>query len=375
MQSKDEMRAFLLEYTKKRPQAELSDLIKLLYQSAFGCGHFAPGQAQVTSYLRQELENTQADPKGEMIEPILGRFVRVNIAPYAAQGMRLETLSRLFMLTADHAPGEEAKAWFNDALNLLQEMALGGELPFSAVSAKERLSQYRAAGCPSVHHSETFRAAYHPAYRILRSDYAQLLPVFSQIDALLEGRERVILAIDGNSGAGKSTLANLLAAVYDDALLVHMDDFFLQLHQRTKERFDTPGGNVDHERFLSEVLEPMQRGEAFCYRPFDCARMTIGEGRMIAPERLSIVEGSYSLHPQLEAAYDVTIVLRISPAAQAERILQRNGAQMLGRFMNEWIPMENRYFETTGIEDRCDWIIRVTPEKGGVGYAVCRTEE
>ena len=41
-----------------------------------------------------------------------------------------------------------------------------------------------------------------------------------------------VLAIDGRCGAGKSTLGEKLAAEWD-ASLFHMDDFYLQPHQRT----------------------------------------------------------------------------------------------------------------------------------------------
>ncbi len=375
METKDDLRAFLLDYVQKWPQLELTDLIKLLYQAAFGCGHFAPGEERVTAFLDQELAQTQADPCGGMIETVPGGYARVHIAPYAAQGMRVHTLARLFMLTADAPAQEGAAAWFGAALDLLLSMADAGELPFAPQDASAQIAAYRAAGCPSVHHSEAFRAAYHPAYRIVRAQYAQLLPVFAAIDRLLDEKERVIVAIDGNSGAGKSTLAQLLKQVYADAALVHMDDFFLQMHQRTPERFKTPGGNVDHERFLDEVLAPMRRGEAFVYRPFDCARMAVGEGTEIVPAKLCIVEGSYSLHPALESAYDLRLVLRISPAAQVERILKRNGPQMLGRFVNEWIPMEDLYFDATRIETRCDLILGVTlREDGEVCYQAVKTE-
>ena len=357
MQSKEETRAFLARYAREWPELQIDDLIKLLYQSAFGCGHFVSSEARVRSFLEEETAGLAPDAALTLVEPILGKYARVHLAPYAAQGMALKTLARLFMFAANEAPAEDAAAWFEAALCLLQEMADGGVLPFSGEAMRTQLDAYRAAGCPALHHSEAFRAAYHPAYRVLRAQDARLLGVFARIDALLLQRERVIVAIDGNSGAGKSTLAGLIEKVYDGATVVHMDDFFLQPHQRTQERFDTPGGNVDHERFLEEVLSPMRRGKAFCYRPFDCARMAIGAGREIAPGRLCVVEGSYSLHPALESAYDLKIVLRISPAAQAERILARNGAQMLGRFVNEWIPMENLYFEATRIDERADVII------------------
>ena len=373
MESKEAVRVFLLEYIKKQPQLELTDLIKLLYQSAFGCGHFAPDEARVLEYLEIEMETMRADRNAPLDENVLGGYARVNIAPYAARGMETKTLARLFMKTANAPLEGERKAWFDEMLSLLGEMAQAGELPFAQEDVCAELAAYREAGCPSVHHSKRFRAAAHPAYRILRAEYAQLLPVFDKIDRLLERRERVLIAIDGSSGSGKSTLAQLLKDVYG-ATLVHMDDFFLQMHQRTKERFETPGGNVDHERFFEEVLLPMSRGETFLYRPFDCSRMAVGKGTEIAPGKLCIVEGSYSLHPALESEYDLKIVLSISPAAQAERILKRNGPQMLGRFMNEWIPMENLYFEATRIKDRCDMGIGVTPEQDGVRYDVHERE-
>ncbi len=368
------MKDFVTEYAARHPQAQLDDLIKLLYQSAFGCGHFAPGEARVLAYLKEELAETQADSGGPLVQMILGRYARVFIAPYAARGMRLETLARLFMLTADEAPDSGAKDWFERGLEALQDLADGGKIPFAPEAVRAQLAAYRAAGCPAMRHSQAYRAAYHPAYRVLRADWADLLPVFEQIDRLMAERERVIVAIDGNSGAGKSTLAALLGRVYDGVTMVHMDDFFLQLHQRTPQRFAQPGGNVDHERFAAEVLEPVRRGEAFWYRPFDCARMAIGEGDERTPGKLCIVEGSYSLHPQLAAAYDLKIVLRIAPAAQAERILARNGAAMLGRFVSEWIPMENAYFDATDIDHRCDLRVGVTPAESGARYAVRGTE-
>lgn len=52
--------------------------------------------------------------------------------------------------------------------------------------------------------------------------------------------------------AGKSTLA-LLLSEQPDATIFHMDDFYLQGRQRTYERLNEVGGNVDYERFAKEV--------------------------------------------------------------------------------------------------------------------------
>ena len=146
------------------------------------------------------------------------------------------------------------------------------------------------------------------------------------IDALMRLKP-VILAIDGPAGAGKSTLADRLRARWPKAQLFHMDDFFLKPHMRTAGRLNTPGGNVDHERFLSEVLLPLRAGGSFTYGAYDCQS---GETRPVpaGPAPLHIIEGSYSLHPDLRGYYDLCVFLDIDPEAQAKRILQRNGNAM-----------------------------------------------
>lgn len=198
-----------------------------------------------------------------------------------------------------------------------------------------------------------------------------LQALFRRIDALTAQKPRVLIAIDGMSGSGKTTLAAYLARVYGAGVL-HMDDFFLQPHQRSAERLALPGGNVDHERFKQEVLDPLSRGEAFSYRPYVCCVQRLGEAVAFTPGRLTVVEGSYSLHPALEAAYDLKICLRIDDALQSARILARNGEAQHARFMREWVPLENVYFEGTKMDSRCDLILRVREQADGVSW---QTEE
>lgn len=38
--------------------------------------------------------------------------------------------------------------------------------------------------------------------------------------------------------------------------------------QRTKERYEEPGGNVDYKRFEQEVLVSLKKGETVFYRPY-----------------------------------------------------------------------------------------------------------
>lgn len=175
------------------------------------------------------------------------------------------------------------------------------------------------------------------------------------IDAALEKNEltgQVNIAIDGVCGGGKTTLATALAARYD-CNLFHMDDFYLRREQRTPERYAQPGGNVDYERFKEEVLDHLADEGGFTYRPFDCGSMELGEPRTVSYKRLNIIEGSYSCHPYFGDVYQVRFFVELSPEEQRARILARNGEEKYKRFVNEWIPMENKYFETYKIWEKC----------------------
>lgn len=166
------------------------------------------------------------------------------------------------------------------------------------------------------------------------------------------------IAIDGRSGSGKSTLAQALAEKYS-ADLYHMDDFFLQPSQRTKQRLAEIGGNVDYERFYKEVLLPLSENREFTYGIFDCGKQRIVEHKEAGRASLHIIEGSYSEHPYFGSPYDLTICLDIEEEKQKERIRMRNGEEMLKRFTEEWIPKENAYLEKYHIMERCDIYIRV----------------
>ncbi len=181
----------------------------------------------------------------------------------------------------------------------------------------------------------------------------------SLVDQKLQSQPRVVLAIDGPCGGGKSTLGKALKTAYADlgCELFHMDDFFLTPDQRTAERLTQPGGNVDRERFLAEVLQNIVKGEPFTYRRFDCQT---GEFVPVSakPGKLSIVEGAYALHPDLRQHYGVRIFLDIKPKAQLERLRGRVGEEKLKRFTGQWIPLENRYFDALNIRAQADIILQ-----------------
>lgn len=176
-----------------------------------------------------------------------------------------------------------------------------------------------------------------------------------RIEELMKSRERVIVAIDGSCTAGKTTLASKLAELYD-CNVIHMDDFFLRPEQRTPQRYAQIGGNVDYERFLAEVLLPLKAGKAFSYRPFDCGSFTLTAPVEVLPKKLTVIEGTYSHHPRFGDPYDLKIFLTVPPEVRRQRILERP-AFLHRRFFEEWIPMEQRYFDGFRIPQQSDILI------------------
>ncbi len=186
------------------------------------------------------------------------------------------------------------------------------------------------------------------------TDHARLIQAIQAQQAL---RDRVIVAIDGRCGSGKTTLAAQLEKELHCAVY-HMDDFFPRPEQRTEERLSRPGENVDHERFLEEVLLPLHGTQPITYRPYLCAQQQLGEPVTVAPNRLTIVEGSYSCHPALWEHYDLRVFLSVDPEEQLRRIERRNGPEKAAMFIGRWIPFEEQYFKAFDIQARCD--IRIT---------------
>ncbi|MDR0325680.1 MAG: uridine kinase [Oscillospiraceae bacterium] len=168
----------------------------------------------------------------------------------------------------------------------------------------------------------------------------------------MQQKKHVSVAIDGNSAAGKSSLAELLRSRYH-CNVISMDDFFLQPFQRTPDRLAEPGGNIDYERFGAEVIPPLETGGAISYQVYDCQIGKLSRTIQAAPRPLCVIEGVYSLHPRFIDSYDIKVCLCVDAEEQRRRLLERN-PERYDRFINEWIPMENRYFEAFQIFAKCD---------------------
>ena len=342
-------RDLLLAHAARYPLMEAADYAKLLYQNAFAGGHLIASPEKALEWLRREMDALPEGALSPLVEPIGGGLCRLYLAPARRMGLRPETVCGLFIETS--VCFEKNAARFEENMNELEAMCREGALNADADEVAALRRACREQGYPPFSHSPRYREAYAPAYRLVSGRLCGLLDVFAAIDGLLARQGCARVAIDGPCASGKTTGAAMIARVYG-AQLFHMDDFFLPFERKTPERLALPGGNVDWERFQSDVLDKLDE-PAFSYRPYDCQTGALGEPILTQRQTVQIIEGVYSLHPAMNAAYDLRVFLGIGSDVQRERITARN-PDKIDRFMNEWIPLENRYFEAYNIASSCD---------------------
>lgn len=345
-----ELSRVLAEHAGRYPLMRPCDGVKLVYQSELGGGHLIRDPAASLDRLRAEWSGVAPDPSAPLAEDIGNGMVRVMLA--AVREDELETLNDDFVRSARRHTGD----WvvFRQKLEELRELARQGALPFSPEELEDYLADYVKADCPPASHSPEYRAACRPAYRVVERSASMLL-LLRELKALRDRGGRAVVAIDGRCASGKTTLAAELQARYGFAV-VHMDHFFLCPEQRTMERYAQPGGNVDYERVLSEVLEPLRRGEWPEYRPFDCHTGTLAAPVQLEPSPVVVVEGSYACCPALWEHYDLRVFLTVEEGEQLRRLTAREG-DYVRAFRERWIPLEERYFSACRVEERCGWVL------------------
>lgn len=143
--------------------------------------------------------------------------------------------------------------------------------------------------------------------------------LIKKIRLLASKKEPFLLAIDGRGGSGKTTFAALLEANLTDAVLIHIDDFYLPSLKRVLDK-NLP---VDIERVEREVLQPLRNHKETKYQRYDGKSDKMAEWHTILPKKIIIVEGWFSLHKTLMPYYDYTIWKEEDKAISLKRGVER----------------------------------------------------
>ena len=161
----ESLHRILLAHAARYPLMEPKDAVKLLYQNEFGGGHLIRDVDSCLNYLRLEYESVTQSPDAPLMEDIGNGMFRIYLNALDRSGCTVDRLGADFIRSANAHRGSLES--FLDKLEVLRQLTLEGRMPFSAETLETYLEAYRLAGYPMVSHSETYRKAYSPAYRII----------------------------------------------------------------------------------------------------------------------------------------------------------------------------------------------------------------
>lgn len=151
------------------PLTEPADAVKLVFQNEFGPGHLIGGTSKSLTRLELEISTLTRQASDNRKEPLyesIGEgLCRLNLRPCVQRGIPTEMVNRLFCEAGARVRGDGKR--FLKKLQILTQMAEADAAPFSPAELDYYLILYREKGCPAVHHSDAYRAAYAPAYRVV----------------------------------------------------------------------------------------------------------------------------------------------------------------------------------------------------------------
>ena len=148
---------------EKYPESEPQDIVKLLYQREFGPAHAISDPERTLNWLKEEYASCVQEEDCPF-EYIGGGYARLHLARLDANGIAPEKAADAFVKSA--VPAGDKKA-FAEMLTELAQDELVKEL---CPGLPAYIEDYIAADCPAVHHSESFREAYRPAYRVVKPE-------------------------------------------------------------------------------------------------------------------------------------------------------------------------------------------------------------
>jgi hypothetical protein len=152
-------------HKRTRPEMRARDAYKLLFQGVYGVGHLmGPG---AWDYLQREAKSLDVkDQPGEaLMESVSvdGSVVRVNLRPYIAKNHHLiQLMEAMRNSEIKGKPSDFLERW-----DTFAELVWSGQLDFDQAEVDTVNKSLNRDKPQPMHHTQQYRDAYHPAYRVV----------------------------------------------------------------------------------------------------------------------------------------------------------------------------------------------------------------
>ena len=163
--SEDELVLILKRHAEKYPLIQPVDVLKLIYQNEFGGEHLITDPEKTLEHLREEYAAVERRPEEPLYEKLGNSIVRVNLRAIDIESYPLEKLNEDFVRSAEKHKGSLGDFVVKEKIltDRFEEFGFG----FAKEEVVELIKSHAEAGHPPLRHSEIYRKAYQPAYRII----------------------------------------------------------------------------------------------------------------------------------------------------------------------------------------------------------------
>ncbi len=152
----------LAAHLKKHPLATEEDIVKFVFQGMLGVGHLIRSHEQTLQYIVQEMNGIEADDSEPLTEKLSTYWVRLNLRAARAREIDPETIASV---TYDSAQQHPVSFTRENVYRFCMKLE-GIDRERMQAAAEKVLDE---SWLPS--HSDAYRKAYHPAYRVVYRDY------------------------------------------------------------------------------------------------------------------------------------------------------------------------------------------------------------
>lgn len=155
-----------------------------------------------------------------------------------------------------------------------------------------------------------------------------------------------LVGVDGHAGSGKSTFAGQLARALGGAPVLRLDD--IASHD---ELFEWTG------RLLTQVIEPLSRGESARYGLYDWHTRCFGPPRALPPAPVILIEGVGAGRRALRPHLAALLWMELPYEESWTRGQQRDGEEQR-EFWAGWVTAERRHFAEDPSRPFADLLVR-----------------
>ncbi|MEU9442982.1 hypothetical protein AB0D42_19070 [Streptomyces sp. NPDC048304] len=163
-----------------------------------------------------------------------------------------------------------------------------------------------------------------------------------------------LVGVDGHAGSGKSTFAGQVAAALGGAPVLHLDD--IASHEQL---FEWTG------RLMTQVIQPLARGESASYTPYDWRVRSFGAPRPLPAAPVVLVEGVGAGRRALRPYLALLLWMEVPREESWARGRLRDGPEQR-EFWKGWVAAERAHFARDPSRPHADLLVLQTQK----GYEV-----